>query len=312
MQGQQRGSFALEHGHFVRRRIKNPMKRLENLLRRWAIPNPTAIIIAGQAFFYLLSHLGNPEVGQFDLSRIMLLPGLVLQGEVWRLVSFIFFPPATTPLFIIFFWMLMYRYGTSLETVWGTYRYNLYLLIGFLAVIAAHFIVWGLGGDGAVMLAQLSVKSFTQGTIDINGFIYGTLFLAFARLFPNFTLNMMFILPMQIRWLALIAWLGYGYAFLRGGISVKIFIVASLLNYFLFLGRDHLREIKQGQRRLAFQAKVEKVGKPVHTCRVCGANSEASPKMAFRYCSKCAGQCCYCPEHIQNHEHVLDEAAAES
>jgi hypothetical protein len=288
------------------------MKRLESFLRRWAIPNPTAIIIAGQAFFYLLSRLGNPEVGQFDLTRIMLLPGQVLQGEVWRLVSFIFFPPATTPLFVIFFWLLMYRFGTALETVWGTYRYNLYLWIGFLAVIVAHFIVWGLGGDGAVMLAQFSVMSFSRGTIDITSFIYGTLFLAFARLFPNFTINVMFILPMQIRWLALIAWLGYGYAFLRGDISVKIFIVASLLNYFLFLGRDHLREIKQGQRRRAFQAKVEKVGKPVHTCLVCGINSETSPKTAFRYCSKCAGQCCYCPEHIQNHEHVLDEAAAES
>jgi hypothetical protein len=111
---------------------------------------------------------------------------------------------------------------------------------------------------------------------------------------------------MRIHWLALIAWLGYGYAFLRGDAAVKLIIVAALLNYLVFLGRDHIRQFKQGQRRRTFQAKVEMVGKPVHTCLVCGANSEDSPKLSFRYCSKCAGQCCYCPDHIQNHEHVQE------
>lgn len=287
------------------------LKKLEARLRRWAIPNPTAILIAGQAFFYLLSRVGNAEIGQFDLTQIMLLPGMVMEGEVWRLVSFIFFPPASSPVFVIFFWLLMYRFGTALEAVWGTYRYNLYLLVGFLSVIAANFIIWFYGGDGAVMFGRVSATNFSHGIIDSSGFIYGTLFLAFARLFPDFIINMMFILPMRIQWLALVAWIGYGYAFLRGDMAVKIIVAASLVNYFLFLGRDHIREIKQGQRRRAFQAKVEKVGKPVHKCRICGANSDDSPKLAFRYCSKCAGQCCYCPEHIQNHEHVVGESTKE-
>jgi len=32
--------------------------------------------------------------------------------------------------------------------------------------------------------------------------------------------------------------------------------------------------------------------------------------MDFRYCSKCAGNQCYCSEHLFNHEHILvdDEA----
>jgi ribosomal protein L37AE/L43A len=83
--------------------------------------------------------------------------------------------------------------------------------------------------------------------------------------------------------------------------------LASIANYLAFFGREHFREVKQGQRRRSFQAKIEKTAKALHTCRVCGLDSESSPKTAFRYCSKCAGQCCYCPEHIQNHEHVLNE-----
>ena len=44
---------------------------------------------------------------------------------------------------------------------------------------------------------------------------------------------------------------------------------------------------------------------PRHRCRVCGKTDLSDPQLDFRYCSKCAGNQCYCPEHIFNHEHVL-------
>ena len=264
------------------------LKNLESRLRRWAIPNPTAIIIAGQVLFYLLGQMGNDQVGRFDLTKIMLLPGKVMEGEVWRLATFAFVPPNTSPIWAFFGWMIFYFFGTTLENYWGTARYNLFLLIGFLANIAAAFIAWGIG-------------SFAMAD---NGFLYGTVFLAFARLFPNFVINLFFILPIQIKWLALLAWIGYGYAFAVSDWMGRLLIVASIFNYLVFFGREHVREVKQGQRRRIFQAKAEKSAKAVHTCRVCGIDSDTSPKTTFRYCSKCAGQCCYCAEHIQNHEHV--------
>jgi hypothetical protein len=179
-------------------------------------------------------------------------------------------------------------------------------------MVAAHFVLWVVGGDVAVMSTLISIRTISRGSVDNNTFVYGTLFLAFARLFPDYVIQLMFVLPIRIRWLALITWIAYGYVFLRGDWAVKVIIVASLLNYFIFLGRDHLREIKQGQRRRTFQAKAAKAAHPIHTCRVCGANNDDSPKLAFRYCSKCAGQCCYCPDHIQNHEHVVEEESATS
>lgn len=287
-------------------------KRLKSKLQRWAVPNPTSYLIAGQALFYLLSRMGNNEMGGFDLTKIMLLPGKVMEGEVWRLFSFIFFPPGERPLFVIFVWLLTYRFGTALEAVWGTYRFNLFLWIAFFSMIAAHFVLWAFGGDMAVIATQFFVANLSKGSVDTNTFVYGTLFLAFARLFPDYVIQFMFVLPIRIRWLALITWIAYGYVFLRGPWSVKVIIFASLLNYFIFLGRDHLREIKQGQRRRSFQAKAAKASKPSHTCLVCGVDSDTSPKMSFRYCSKCLGQCCYCSEHIQSHEHVQADTAEES
>ena len=103
-------------------------------------------------------------------------------------------------------------------------------------------------------------------------------------------------------------WIGYGYTLLVAGWMDKLLVVASVLNYLLFFGQQHLRDWQQGQRRRAFQSKAKPMAKRItHQCRICGLNSESSPKTLFRYCSKCAGQCCYCPEHIANHQHVQAE-----
>ena len=49
---------------------------------------------------------------------------------------------------------------------------------------------------------------------------------------------------------------------------------------------------------------IQQRDKPRHQCRICGLTDKMDPQMSFRYCSKCAGGCCYCSEHLQDHEHV--------
>ena len=263
------------------------LSRLESRFGRWAIPNLTVIIIAGQVLLYFLQVTRADDGG--GLAKIYLLPSAVMHGEVWRLFTFLFTPPATRSLLVVFYWMLMYLFGNGLEQQWGTFRYNVFLLVGYLASVAAAFIAYALGYD---MIAD-------------NSFLYGTLFLAFARLFPDFTINLYFILPIKIKWLALLMWLGYGYQLIKGDWMSRMMIVASVLNYLVFFGKDHLRDFKQGQRKRSFESKVKSAAKSIqHECRVCGVNSETSPKTLFRYCSQCDGQCCYCPEHIRDHEHV--------
>jgi hypothetical protein len=90
----------------------------------------------------------------------------------------------------------------------------------------------------------------------------------------------------------------------------KAMVVAAVFNYLLFFGRDILRDVKQGHRRMQFQSRSLKGSGPkdrplmTHECHVCGLSSTTSPKTAFRYCSECGGNICYCPEHLQNHEHL--------
>lgn len=267
------------------------LKRLESRLDRWAIPNITGIIIAGQVLLYFgRTFLTARNAGADPLTQVTLVPSKVVGGEIWRLISFPFVPPDTVLLWAAISWMIFYHFGTSLEREWGAVRYNIFLAIGCLANVAASFIAWGVGSD----------------VVASNAFLYGTVFLAFARIFPNFVLHVFFVLPIQIKWLALLMWINYAYQFLTGDGTARMLIVASVLNYLAFFGREHWRQLKQGQRRRSYQARTSQAAKKVaHACRVCGLSSDDAPRTLFRYCSKCSGQACYCPEHIHDHEHVL-------
>jgi hypothetical protein len=283
------------------------ISRLERRFGRFAIPNLTMVIIAGQAALYVASLFPQG----FAIDRLALNPARVLQGEVWRVVTFLFTPPHMSPIFALFYFSLLQLFGTTLEHHWGTFRFNVFLFIGYVANVAAAFaasaLVGGLSRDipgGALDLASLSAS---------NGFLYTSIFLAFARLYPDFVLNLMFVLPIRIKWLALVQWIGYGYFFLTGDMMSRMLIAATVFNYLLFFGREHWREFRRRHRRHSFQAKAKKsTAAPRHECRVCGANSIDSPRTLFRYCSKCTGQECYCPDHIRDHEHVTAETPAAS
>lgn len=275
------------------------MSRLERRFGRWAIPNLTLILIAGQAALYIADRMP----GGIQLDRIALNPARVMQGEVWRLVTFLFTPPGQPLIFVLFYFLLFHLFGSTLEHHWGTFRYNVYLLLGYVANVAAAFVAAAVVG---VEAAGGLGEEFTMAPMSAtNMFLYGSIFLAFARLYPDFILNLMFVLPIRIKWLALIAWIGYGYTLAVGSMMERLLVVASVLNYLAFFGREHVRDFRHGHRRRSFQAKAKKAtAAPRHECRVCGANSDDSPRTLFRYCSKCAGQACYCPEHIRDHEHV--------
>ena len=166
------------------------MRLLEKLQRRFgrfAVPHVTEGLIACQALTYFFCQ-SEPAF----LERIALVPRRVLEGEVWRLFTFVCQPPPMNLVFALFFWYMFYLMGTALENTWGTFRYNVYLLVGWLATVSVSF----LQPDAPASI----------------GFLQGSVFLAFAYLYPDFQLLLFFILPVKVKWLALLQWIGYFYA----------------------------------------------------------------------------------------------------
>jgi hypothetical protein len=286
------GRAILAENFFTRRFGMSILSRLDAKFGRYAVPNLTVIIIIGQVFMYVAQQLNPGKQGFQILERIRMYPERVLAGEYWRVVTFLFDPPTSNLIFAVFFWYILYLMGTTLEATWGSFRYNVYLLIGYIGSIACAFAAYLSHGALAGMAAS-------------SGFLYGLIFLAFARFFPDFTIYIMFFVPVKIKWIAMFMWLSYVYEFLFGEWMTRAMIVASVANYLLFFGRDIWLGLKQGHRRMRFQARALQSPRIVHACHTCGITSDDAPRMQFRYCSKCDDDSCYCPAHLREHVHVV-------
>lgn len=276
------------------------LDRLEKRFGRYALEHTTLVLIAGQVMVYLAQYMNEGGGGEL-FERLSLDPGKIYEGEVWRIVTFLFLAPlGQWPLLMFFFWYLFYLMGTTLEQAWSVFRYNVYCGISYLLTVAAAF------------LAEAISLGAGIGVSD-NFYLYGSVFLAFARLFPDFQLLLMFIIPVKVKWLALLQWLIFGWQFIRATSDANWFVLLTILaavgNYFWFFAKEIWLDVKQGHRRNVHRSKTLKAAntKIVHECRVCGLTSQIDPKATFRYCSKCAGQCCYCSEHIRDHEHVVTD-----
>lgn len=259
------------------------LDRLEQRYGRFGVPNMTVYLIAGQVVLYIMI-----QTGQIDRGTVFLAGALVQQGEWWRLISFILDPPVTNPIFAFFAWYIFYMMGTALESQWGAFRYNVYLLLAFVLTIGVAFVV--------------------PLTILTNSYIGMSVFLAFAYLYPEFTLMLFFVLPVKMRWLSVIIWLSLGFSLVLGDWATRLLVLASISNFMLFFGADLYRHARSGQRRRSWQGQVtppSAAAEPLHRCTVCGITDISHPEMDFRYCSQCDGQYGYCAEHLRNHEHVV-------
>ncbi len=257
------------------------LNRLERIFGRFAIHHLPLYFVAGQVVVLTLALFGRPDV----LNLTALLPAAVFEGQIWRVVTFLFVPPVDPTrltmfgaVFLAFGWYMFWMMGSALEGYWGTFRFNLFVFTGWLFT---------------VLVAFLFPMSWAT-----NAFLAGTVFLAFAFLNPDFELVLFFILPVKIKWLALIAWAGYAVTFIMGNWPERLAVLASVANFFLFFTGDIIARVRTGRRRMEHQARVAAARsderEPRHRCVVCGKTDLTHPKEDFRYGDD---DQCTCSEH---------------
>jgi hypothetical protein len=233
--------------------------KLENKYGRYAIPGLVNILAGFQVVVWLMLLL-QPSFREF----ISLDSAQVLQGQIWRLVTWVFIPSNSSPIWLLLTILVMVTLGNGLEQHWGAFRLNLYLLGGiFFMMIGA--LIFGFQPEGLTL--------------------YTTLFLAFARLFPDFEFYLFFILPVKVKWLGMIT----GALLLLNFIdtpSARLPIVFSLLNFFIAFGPGFVKGLKQKaivtERRSRFESAKTPAGSFFHKCDVCGKTDVDDPKLDFR------------------------------
>lgn len=197
------------------------LSRLEMKYGRYAIRNLTHYLVGLNIAVYLLDFLFVRQ------DFLFLIPGAVFRGQIWRLVSFLFLPETTNPIWVFLQLYLLYFIGTAIEGVWGRFRFNTYYFCGAIITIVAAFIS-GLGVTGLYLNLSL--------------------FLAFATLFPEQELLFFFVLPIKVKYLGLlqVAYTLYQTvnAIRVGAWFIVAAIAASFLNYLLFFGGDIMKWLK--------------------------------------------------------------------
>ena len=290
--------------------MKNLRSRFERFCyqnRYKGIPNLMLYISIGSAIVYVMS--------MFDKSSILYAllcfdRGAILQGQIWRLFSFVFAYDAGNIVLTAISLLCYYSLGRAMENAWGTLRFNLFYLTG---VVLMDVFCMLFGGNANVYYLNLS------------------LFLGYATLYPNAHFLLFFFIPVKA-WifamvdLALTLYDVIIYSII-GLVPYNLFPLIAIANYFLFFGKDVVNIVpvswRINLRRLfkkkpakkagtipfpsagSYEATTVKVKIPyTHRCTVCGRTDLSNPELEFRYCSRCNGYHCYCEDHINNHTHI--------
>ena len=275
---------------------------------RFGIPNLMRYIVIGNVVVYFLSMLSSTADATALDFLVFNLNGL-LHGEVWRLVTFVFVPEYFSPFALIISLYFYYWIGSILEREWGTAKFTLYYAGGALLTLL-----------GVVITSLITGNHFL--TLAGTGYVNLSMFLAFAVLFPNMTVLLFFIIPIKIKWLAIVDGVFFAVeiarSILAGNVVGIITPVLALLNFAIFI-TPHVRYLRQKTqyrhspgvvnfRRTVHQAQQQQQKAPYHhKCAVCGRTDTDYPDLQFRYCSKCAGYHCFCQDHIFSHVHFTEE-----
>ncbi len=283
--------------------------KLERKYGRYGIENLTMYIIISYVLGYALMYI-NPGA----LSMLSLNVTKILQGQVWRLITWIVYPPSTSsPLwFVIAILFFYYPISASLEHTWGKFKFTLYILSGMIfTVIAAFILHFVMGG----------VLDGLGGIIFSTYYISLSIFLAYSLTYPDMTVLLMFVIPVKMKWMSIVyaALVIYDVAryFMNGAWFMALPIIASLLNFVIFfLGtrdfnrynpkeihrkNEFKRAVNGGSKTVPFPGNSNAVTK--HKCAVCGRTEKDDPNLEFRFCSKCNGNYEYCQDHLYTHIH---------
>lgn len=290
------------------------INKLERKFGKYAINNLIYYIIA----LYVIGWIMQLSAREVYSTYFSLNAEAILHGQVWRIVTFLMKPPASSPIFMVFVLYLYYMIGMNLERAWGAFRFNLYFFTGVLFHAITAIIIYILFGGLIVELDTFYLNM--------------SLFFAFAALYPNMQLLLFFIIPVKIKWLAMLNGVLFVLTIISGAVinflpieahinmfnklaafgviatlpsSIAAFV--SLLNFIIFfLATRNYKKYspKEMKRKKVYNKEVKATKSETrHKCAVCGLTEKNDDTLVFRYCSKCNGNYEYCQNHLFTHEH---------
>lgn len=251
--------------------ILRPMRWLDRLERRagWlAFPGLFRYYVLLGVLTFCLSwiraDLDLAALLEFDRTKIF-------RGEVWRLVTFLFAPdafgrPGVLAVVLLYFAVMIgFLINDSLEATWGVFRTSMFLYCGMFLLALGNLLLPSAAFSGELF--------------------YTSAFFAFATLYPRHEFLMFFILPVQVRFLAIFAGVGILFQALGRPILFPFYLFA-FGNYLLWILPGFLGDKKALAAATARRQRYEKAKHPkqesFHECAVCGRTEHDAARLDFR------------------------------
>ena len=199
------------------------LEKLERKLKWLSIPNLMLIVVGAMGVVFVMNFLIGMSAGQSIYSMLTFDKELIAKGQVWRVFTFLFVPPAQNIIFALlalyFYWLI----GSALENEWGAFGFTVFYLLGAVGAIISGFIT----------------------AYATNDCINMSLFLAFALLNPDFTVYVFFILPVKMKWLALIDGAAILLSLIFNSWSGRLAVAMALINLLIFFAPMLVTRAKQ-------------------------------------------------------------------
>ena len=282
----------------------NFLNKMERKIGKYAIPNLMIYLIAAYCIGFVI-YTVNPNF----MLMLTLSPYHILHGQVWRLITWILMPTDTRVFSLLIMALLYYQLGSALERSWGTFRFNVYIFGGMLFTVIGAFILYGIyaaaGTGNLETISLISSLTFTTNYINL------TIFLAFAVMYPEMQILLFFIIPVKMKWMAVVYAVLIAINLILTSWGGRIAIIMSILNFLIFfLSTRNYRRVspKEIHRKQVFKAQMREPRKgstvTKHKCTVCGRTELDDPNLEFRFCSKFDGNYEYCQDHLFTHQHI--------
>ena len=197
--------------------MKRFIYKLERIVEKISVENLILIMLGGTGIFYIAGMLYPELIPLLKFDR-----SLILQGQVWRVFTFIFIYDGGNLLYFLLYAYFYWWIGSSLESYWGKTRFCTYYYLGILLSIASGFIA----GWTTVMYLNFS------------------LFFAYAMLDPNHQILLFFILPIKIKWIAWLEAAYFVFLLIVYPLPYKLAIIVAFLNFLIFFYDDFFRRVR--------------------------------------------------------------------
>ncbi|MCQ2400714.1 MAG: rhomboid family intramembrane serine protease [Lachnospiraceae bacterium] len=193
--------------------------RIKRKLSKIAVNNLSLYITVIFAIGYLLL---RTDMGIELYSRTLAFyPREVLHGQVWRILTAVFYPPSNTSNILLgaLSIFIYYNFASAVERTMGSTEFNIYFFGSFL-----------FGEIGSIIYYLITGVNYPF----IPMYTHFSVFMAFAVLYAEAQVLLFFIIPIKVKWVAMVELAIYIFEFFAGGLQTKISVAAAIIPVVVF------------------------------------------------------------------------------